>query len=246
MMKCPYCGSPLDLDDNFCSHCGKLNEQVRQHVEDMQRYQTEFTETKEDVYKTTERYKGTSVRVVIIAILLILNVIAAIALGQSYSIIHSINQSESERKYEEYSAILDEYLQNGDYMAFYAFMQEHDIYCYDSKYESYNYINDVIAQYVYAYEHILGYTNEENYSHDNDFMMDYINYFYERQNADYYADEKGKESELSQKALADMNWKMERMLITFCNVSAEDAAQFPTYSNAERAYIIEEGLKNAD
>ena len=33
MMKCPYCGSPLDLDDNFCSHCGKLNEQVRQHVE---------------------------------------------------------------------------------------------------------------------------------------------------------------------------------------------------------------------
>ena len=42
MMKCPYCGSPLDLDDNFCSHCGKLNEQVRQHVNDMNRYQSEF------------------------------------------------------------------------------------------------------------------------------------------------------------------------------------------------------------
>lgn len=247
MMKCPYCGAPLDLDDNFCSHCGKLNEQVRQHVEDMQRYHSEFTETKEDVYKTTERYKGTSVRMVIIAVLVILNIIAAIVLGQSYSIVRSIHQSESERKYEEYSTIMNEYLENGDYLAYYAFVEEHDIYCYDSKYESYNYVTDMVAQYVNSYERILAYTIERTeYDSYDDFMMDAINYFYERQTADYYLDEAGKDIELFQDAVADMNWKMERMLITYCNVSEEDAEQFATYSNAERAYIIEEGLKNAD
>lgn len=247
MMKCPYCGSPLDLDDNFCSHCGKLNEQVRQHVEDMQRYQSEFTVTKEEVYKTTERYKGISVRVVIIAILLILNVIAAIVLGQSYSIVRSINQSKSDRNYEEYSAILDGYLQDGDYMAFYAFMDEHDIlYDYDSKYMSYDYIRDLISKYKLAYEYILGYVEDPSGSYSTENVLYYINSFYERQNTNYYYDEEGKKSELEQQALADMNWKMERMLITFCNVSEEDAAAFSTYSSAERAYIVEEGLKNAE
>lgn len=249
MMKCPYCGSPLDLDDNFCSHCGKLNEQVRQHVNDMNRYQSEFNETREEVYETTRRYKGTSVRVVVIAILLILNVIAAIVLGQSYSIIRSIRQSESERHYKEYSALLDGYLEAGDYHAFSAFMQEHYIYCYDSKYESYGQIKDVAYQYVTVYEYLMGavVTENEYFKEMNSKNLSgSLSYYYQTQNPERYSYIEGIDRELYVNAIADMNSRIEQMLVSYCHISPEDAACFVEYSDAKRAILLEEGMKHVN
>ena len=118
MMKCPYCGSPLDLDDNFCSHCGKLNEQVKQHVDEMNRFKAEFTETKEGVYQTTKRYTATTVRVALIAVLVVLNVAVAVVGARYYSFERMLGEADCERHFEEYSAILDTYLEEEDFSEF--------------------------------------------------------------------------------------------------------------------------------
>lgn len=246
MMKCPYCGSPLDLDDNFCSHCGKLNEQVRQHVDDMNRYQTEFYETKEEVYETTRRFKGTSVRVVVIAVLFILNVVAAIVLGRSYSVVGSIRRGESERHYKEYAAILDGYLENGEYHAFSAFMEEHHIRFYETKYESYTQINAVVNQYVEVYRNLLDAAMTENESfreHKMEYLASSCNYYYEVQDPERYSYVNGIDKALYQNAISDMNFRISQMLVDFCNISTDDAAQFESYSNAKRAILLEEGMK---
>ena len=52
-MKCPHCGSPMGLEDEFCSFCGKPNEFAKKHQEDMKHYHKEFKETQEKVYKKT-------------------------------------------------------------------------------------------------------------------------------------------------------------------------------------------------
>ena len=247
MMKCPYCGAPLDLDDNFCSHCGKLNEQVRQHVDDMNRFKSEFTETKEEVYQTTKRYTATTVRVVIIAVLVILNVAVAIVGARYYSFERMLGEADCERNFEKYSAILDGYLAEGDYHAFYNFMMEKHVPNYDSAYEQYNQVENLVSQYIYLYEYLLkAYMTDDRESLENlcKYTTDNLEYFYENidpERYEYY-ENIGREENLQ--AIEDLKNKVEMLLVTYGGVSAEDAAQFGNYTSAKRAILLEEGMLN--
>ncbi len=247
MMKCPYCGAPLDLDDNFCSHCGKLNEQVKQHVDDMNRFKTEFTETKEEVYQTTKRYTASTVRVVIIAVLVILNVAVAIFGARYYSFERMIGEADCERNFEKYSAILDGYLEEGDYYSFYNFMNEKHVPSYDSAYEQYNQVENLVSQYIYIYEYLLkAYMaeDEEYLASLCKYTSDNLEYFYENLDPerDSYYENADREENL--KAIEDLKEKVEMLLVTYGGVSKEDAAQFHNYTSAQRAILLEEGMLN--
>lgn len=39
MMKCKYCGGNLTLEQAYCPHCGRPNEEAEQHVKDMEHSQ---------------------------------------------------------------------------------------------------------------------------------------------------------------------------------------------------------------
>lgn len=247
MMKCPYCGAPLDLDDNFCSHCGKLNERMRQHVDDMNRFKSEFTETKEEVYQTTKRYTATTVRVVIIAILVILNVAVAIVGSRYYSFERMLGEADCERNFEKYSAILDGYMTEGDYHAFYNFMTTKHVSSYDSAYEQYNQVENLVSQYIYIYEYLLkAYTTEDRENLENlcKYTTDNLEYFYENTNPERYEYYENIEREENLQAVEDLKNKVEMLLVTYAGVSAEDAAQFENYTSAKRAILLEEGMLN--
>ena len=55
MMKCKYCGGNLTLEQAYCPHCGRPNEEAAQHVKDMEHYKSNFEDTKSDVYKVAEK-----------------------------------------------------------------------------------------------------------------------------------------------------------------------------------------------
>ena len=55
-MKCEFCNGNMSLEDLHCPHCGQINKHAQQHIRDMQRYQGEFNETKEDVITVTQKY----------------------------------------------------------------------------------------------------------------------------------------------------------------------------------------------
>ena len=40
MMKCKYCGGNLTLEQAYCPHCGRPNEEAAQHVKDMEHYKS--------------------------------------------------------------------------------------------------------------------------------------------------------------------------------------------------------------
>ncbi len=244
MMKCPYCGSPLDLDDNFCSHCGKLNEQVRQHVNDMNRYNTEFYETKEDVYETTSRYKTTSVRVVVIAVLVILCVTMSIVLGQSYGIIRDYRRSASERNFEEYSAVLDEYLINGEYQAFEAFVNYHAIDYFDSKYEVYEQVMPMVSQYCWIYTSMMDIATADNMERQlNEIQNMVVNFetFY-RWRDNEFSYNASVNNEVCKNAVVDIEESLKALLITYCGLTEEEADAFDTYTSSQRGMLLEEGL----
>lgn len=245
MMKCPYCGAPLDLDDNFCSHCGKLNEQVRQHVDDMNRFESEFTETKEEVYQTTKRYTASTVRIVMIAVLVILNVAVAIFASRYYSFERMIGEADCERHFEEYSAILDGYLAEGDYHAFYNFMYKKHVPSYDSAYEQYNQVENLVSQYIYIYEYLLkAYMTEDREQLESlcKYTTDNLEYFYKNTDMERYSYYENIDREENLNAIEDLKDKVEMLLVTYGGVSMEDAAQFENYTSAKRAMLLEEGL----
>ncbi len=247
MMKCPYCGAPLDLDDNFCSHCGKLNEQVQRHVDDMNRFQSEFTETKEEVYATAKRYTASTVRIVMIAILVILNVAVAIIGARYYSFERMVGEAICERNFEAYSAVLDDYLANGEYHAFYNFMMEKHVPTYDSAYEQYNQVENLISQYIYIYEYLLkAYMTEDVEQRENlcKYTADNLEYFYENTDPERYSYYENINRDENLSAIEDLKRKVEMLLVTYGGISEEDAAQFEHYTSAKRAILLEEGMLN--
>ena len=52
-MKCPYCGSPLGLEDEFCSFCGQRNQFAKKHQADMKHFKKEFSKTQGSVCQNT-------------------------------------------------------------------------------------------------------------------------------------------------------------------------------------------------
>ena len=74
-MKCQYCGGTLDLEDRFCKHCGQVNTVASEHVQEMEKYQQEFEQTRRYVHEQTAGYNSLGIRVVTIAVLWITSII---------------------------------------------------------------------------------------------------------------------------------------------------------------------------
>ena len=50
-MKCQCCGGNLNIEDKFCPQCGILNPFAVKHQEEMERYEDDYRQTKEDMLK---------------------------------------------------------------------------------------------------------------------------------------------------------------------------------------------------
>ena len=138
-MKCQYCGGSLELEDRFCPHCGRPNELAASQVEDMQHYESEFEfDTAETEAKNqTGKLSGVSVRVIVIIVMVILIGINIYVSGNAYRIIRMYREHAANVKYDEYSKIIDKKLENGDYRAVHAFIENNNISTYDTQYDKY-------------------------------------------------------------------------------------------------------------
>ena len=83
MMKCKYCGGNLTLEQAYCPHCGRPNEEAAQHVKDMEHYKSNFEDTKSDVYEVAEKNTEIMSHMIIITVLVILCVVVFVVAGAS-------------------------------------------------------------------------------------------------------------------------------------------------------------------
>lgn len=88
-MKCPKCGSNLDIETRFCSYCGTENPFAKQHREDMQKYSEDYRSTKEEVIANSKKFNRKTFRVTVVAI-----TVAAIAIAILLSVFnHDLSRS---------------------------------------------------------------------------------------------------------------------------------------------------------
>ena len=253
-MKCENCGGNLSLETLRCPHCGSINKHAQKHVNDMNRYQGEFEETQNDVYTVTHNYAGIAARAGVIAGLFILIVILMLIIDNSYSIRSDYFERRADKRYEEYSVIMDQYHAEEDYLGFYAFCQREYIDGYNTNYESYTPILRISHDYKYLYDAIMEfYTNKQDpkaqeyiTKSNRDRLINQMESFYEAMDMENYQYYEGADTEENRAVMEQMEQNIRALLRTYCGLTDDDLAEWSSMSNAGRIVVLEERLGNAE
>ena len=132
MMKCKYCGGNLTLEQAYCPHCGRPNEEAAQHVKDMEHYKSNFEDTKSDVYEVAEKNTEIMSHMIIITVLVILCVVVFVVSARSWSIHRGLLQFDAGIRQSSYMKQMEQYLEDEDYIGLSAFCDRHYIRPYSS------------------------------------------------------------------------------------------------------------------
>ena len=112
MMKCKYCGGNLTLEQAYCPHCGRPNEEAAQHVKDMEHYKSNFEDTKSDVYEVAEKNTEIMSHMIIITVLVILCVVVFVVSARSWSIHRGLLQFDAGIRQSSYMKQMEQYLED--------------------------------------------------------------------------------------------------------------------------------------
>lgn len=245
-MKCSHCGGNLSLKDEYCPHCGQFNEQSAQHIRDMRQYSGRFNETHRSVWARVWKYQSVSVRVVVLAVVVILIIAVYFADLNLYSIERWIQDARSSGKVSENVAQLEEYLEDENYIDLYYFMYANRIGMYsylDDPYAAYWPLRMGCLYYTDVYQDLLLFATQDgnagrNYLTNLESELDSFYDYTTEDELDY--DEYAETREETLEAFTDMRTKVNALLIAYCGLTEEEAAQFPDMDSAKRAVLLKE------
>lgn len=248
-MKCKHCGGNITLENAFCPYCGKPNEHAQQHVKDMQMYHGVYEATRSNVQEAAHKYTGSTVRVVIIAVLVILITLLMILAANSYSIKRAWLNSQNDKKSAKIMKQLDTYLEGEDFLAFSKFCEENYIDTYETKFEGYAPAVRASSSYSYVYTSIMEVACPPVYAEMDsqiEYLAENLDYFYKSADMSMYEYYENIDIEKNEKALAAMEDKIELLLRTYCGLTKEEAEGMRSMSKAKRAMTIEEAILNEE
>ena len=243
-MKCQYCNSNLSLEDAVCPGCGKINEQAKKHVEEMNRYKKEFESTKADVLENTKRYTAVSVRILLISVLVVLGIIFMIMGGNSYTRFRNSIRKEAVKRFDEYNVILTDYLDHHDYQSFLAFMENRVKSSYDSPYEgTYSFISSLSSYYCEQQAILFRLISDPGDRSSRDFenFCNCANFIFEYyENSEERYTKYNPHPEVFLKYSAQIKEDFERELVTYFGFSKEEIESLSELSKAKRTVLFEE------
>lgn len=244
-MKCDNCGGNLTLEDVVCPHCEAINPHAIEHIREMKRYQKDYEGTKDEVYNVTKRYIGVSVRIIAIAILIVLIILCGIICDESYSINRKLMQAKAKRNYDENTAIIDAYLDEGDYYALYVFLEENYINTSFDVYDAYDPIIYATTRYGFLYSYIIRYRNTDSVESLQSYptrIEEELSSLYKLYDAENYVNVEGNPEQKEQ--VLRIEEQVNALLVTYCGLTMEEADSLQEMSKAQRLAVLEERLLN--
>ena len=250
MMKCKYCGGNLTLEQAYCPHCGRPNEEAEQHVKDMEHYKSNFEDTRSDVYEVAEKNTEIMSHTIIITVLVILCVIVFAVATHSWSIHRRWVQWESGIRQNSYMKQMEQYLEDEDYISFSAFCDMHYIRSYgrNNNYEDYYLLADACGDYRYIYESLMKVVTDNTNSSDriSGLYEDIANYYERLEKILHPVDNEYMEKQYQElpeekkEAILRMEANVKMLLQTYFGMTPEEAENFGTMSNARKIVFLEE------
>ena len=248
-MKCKYCGGEVGLEENYCSYCGRPNDQAMRHAQDMASYRRRYAATEATVIGKTNRYRQIVLRAVLILLLLVLTIVMYAVTVNAYAIPEELRRRSAEKNPGLTISTLDTYLENGDYRSFASYISYNGIRTYGSAFESYSdlyWCAQSYSDYVLRMERLFLHTDRDDwvkYSATSDIRMlsQSVTYFLD----DYERAQGSTESEVYMRYVEDMRQNVVKMLEVYLGVSETELDSFLALSENQKAAYIEEVLLDA-
>lgn len=225
-MVCDNCGSQLNIDMSYCPYCGKENIEAKKHIDDMEKYNSEFVKTKSEVMNRAKWYSRYYGHTVIIAIMVIAIAICIIVIDNIYE----IKDASVKEYYINNKAVilekLNEFYENKDYYGIYCYINSiGDVYDISDLWP-YQMIGDAARNSQETYKSILLYLYgvEDNYIYTEDYLSAAakgIYYFYQYEQGKMYNYDKYF-TDISNNALSDMKYELEVFLMVYAGFDEDD------------------------
>jgi hypothetical protein len=247
-MKCPHCGSPIGLEDEFCSFCGQPNTLAQKHQKDMKHYQQEFSKTQQEVYANTRRFTSLTGPVIILFVLLVLNIAGAFFVYSAWDIGSSMTKKKIEKNEDKYRAEMETFITNKDYWGLSSYFSRNSLYLADC-FDEYDAVVTASDYCYYTYQ-IL--SNDANFSEkDSEALSSTITSLTKDLDGLFNVEENytyRKELCLSDEKRAiikDVQSQAQALLVTYIGLSPEEAQELPNYSAAKQREILEGRIINS-
>ncbi len=243
-MKCEFCGANIGLEDLVCPHCGRENTVARKHAVQMIHYKNDYQETKEEVLQKARRFSGNSVRITLIAVLILLIVISFIVAAKSYSTVRVYREKQTEKNAEAVIAKIRMLVDEERYVELGSMADNEYIDVYDGPFESYGRILRASQSFRNVYEDVLRCAYPAEYARTEreiSYLSDALGYFYDSMDPErYYGD--APVEPLTEKTFSGLKKACESLLVTYIGISPGEASEFPEYTPATRSYKLEQAL----
>lgn len=153
-MKCDYCGANLTIDDKVCPYCHKPNRYYEKHRQDMFHYETDYQNTKSDVYEKAGKTSKRAARIAVLAVMGMLMLAAVLLNLYAWDIRRAIEERAARKRLPVYTAQLDRYIEEQDWMGYYHYMSANRLLYYDlsDDFKSYQRFANLADDYKQIYD----------------------------------------------------------------------------------------------
>ncbi len=129
-MKCDYCGSNLTIDDKVCPYCHQPNKHYVKHRQDMFHYETDYQNTKSEVYEKAGKISRRAARISVLAVMVMLVLGAVLVNAFAWDIQRELKAQKAKKHLSEHQAQLDIYAEEEDWIHYYNYMNDRDLTFY--------------------------------------------------------------------------------------------------------------------
>ena len=147
-MKCISCGAEIGLTDSKCPYCGREITENVSHRRDLKKYKDKNKKIKGEADNIVSSNLPIVISVVVMIFLIIALIFAAYLEDNAYTLRSEMIRKEAEKKHDEYSVIIQDYLDAADYIGFNAFIDNHCIWADKGPYEDLQYVKAVAGNFT--------------------------------------------------------------------------------------------------
>lgn len=245
-MQCPNCGAQITVEDQKCSYCGSENEFYKSQRKSLIHFRREFETMQADMLDKSKQAGRKSAVITWIAILVVLNIVALILIGQSYEITSAIKTNKLKNNLTNVKQQLSTYETERDYFSLAAFDRAYNIYNIDELQE-YEVVIQMSSRFTRIYQDIMELSDEEynSYTSDEDtckYIAEGLTWLYKDLSPEKSYYDVSCYTAVHKAFMQDLVADVHAILVTYCGISPETVERFPAMSEGKRIIALEKGL----